>query len=73
MPKDYIDKEIENAPKCGCPCHKYPGAYSCEPCAYCKHYNSEGQMLGGIIYGIWVGHRYELSEEEQRRTLNKQF
>lgn len=40
--------------KCYCDCHKHPGAYRCEPCHFCGHYNSEGSIVGGIVYGYWV-------------------
>jgi hypothetical protein len=37
----------------------------------CGHHNSEGQIIGGVVYGVWIGHRYELTEDEQAIILNR--
>lgn len=66
-----IDEEIEMAPVCRCDCHFHPGSYRCEPCSICGHNHSEGQVIGGILYGWWVGHRYELTEEEVEAFKDK--
>lgn len=59
-----IDEEMKNAPRCTCDCHTHPGSYRCEPCGVCGHYHSQGQWVGNVIYGHWIGHRYELTEQE---------
>lgn len=71
MSASAIDEEIEKAPKCRCDCHFHPGSYRCEPCSVCGHHNSEGQIIGGIVYGVWIGHRYGLTEDEQAIILNR--
>jgi hypothetical protein len=68
---DAIDQEINSAPKCRCDCHFHPGSYRTDPCSICGHNDHEGQILGGIVYGVWVGHRYGLTDLEEAEILNK--
>ena len=42
-----------NVITCRCACHFHPGSYKCEPCSVCGHNNSEGEIVGGIVYGSW--------------------
>lgn len=59
-----VEEEINKYPVCRCDCHFHPGVYRTDPCAVCGHTDSNGQIIGGKVYGFWIGHRFELTPEE---------
>lgn len=52
----WTDEELQQRPRCHCPCHTEPGVYPTtaeRPCSVCGHVNAEGYMPGSIRDG-WV-------------------